>query len=576
MVTFTSGYMLSERFLDCKSKENEFRSGKQTFTLFWTYSLCSGFIDASDSLKNISCDFPLYDLIKKVAETLQKTAIFAGISKIFIDTPTLFPSQYGCLKFRALDPYLKIIIKFSENHLNKIVEVAQLVVVATMGYFGYHTFVAGYALSQAYHFVDRVGLLPYEAGLNLDNVFSLLSSSYFFYNAPGFFNGLNVILITNSLINSIPVCQKVVQIVLNLPLIIFYTSLKWCGVRNICGHLDVMTSMQSQKDMTYAQIMNILNLRNQSDFELCPEALSKLAIDEELLAKDEDLDKMLHLFQSMDWGSKESLVAAKLRQDERFQDEKPTTSLQDYISENFDHFIKVCQGRPGYEAAGCKSELFLIKKNMIKINAYLGLLSSQNRRMEQEDILLKIAVECGKYCNLGALRATNEIIEEISFMQLDSSKHSSFEERIYSVLLATRKGMVLRYIDTFSSYMNANHLMQDIHAFSMVESHWYGFLPIRRDMDLEEIYLTNPLTVFTRSMLMEQYFNNLHTTLKTVGLNKIYSHVITLIGENPNLLDAEKELLFDEFNGCGSISLTHLDQRILNLLLCMLGVIKPT
>jgi hypothetical protein len=483
-------------------------------------------------------------------------------------------------------------VQFCTNNLSTLSELAILTGVVALACFGHYSFVIGYVTCHFYHFLDRKGLVPYAISAFVEKYLPAITVSYVFYLNPGFFTGLNFCILMSQYLSTIAICKKVGRKILEFPIFGIHYLLKHFYDGLICGYPDSQKLRAHQKNMSFDHMKEVLLETDAEKFILCSEGLAIPSFLESNLENDQDLSKLEALFDSIDWASKQKLIISKFKADDRFADlvlqqgiskeripslsdaewlqvfAKMETTPQDFLKKNFVHFISVCQKKLKFASAGSKSTLNDVIEKMYKINAYVLDIQKKGHFMEVEDLLLKLAVEAGEYCNLGYTRAVNEIIDQITnIAQIDDE--SPFESKLLVELEKIRKEVIQLSLSSVSG------VVQDIHIYNQVEYQFLGFIPLKYKPTLFQFLIAHTFPYYNRALMMEVYrlFIEMQFEERMKSAH-IITHLTSLIQESTVLKEDQKEHIMDLLTQGDEIPFDEIQKRANQLLLCMLGILK--
>lgn len=213
------------------------------------------------------------------------------------------------------------------------------------------------------------------------------------------------------------------------------------------------------------------------------------------------------------------------------------------------------------------------------------------KKIEYEDILLKLALEAGNYCNIGIKRAFDEIYTQIlyeHFKQLDSDVEQlnpDLEQFELKLLYSLED---CRYKIVAGKYQQALHVMakngqgqgiQDIHLFNLItQCLKLGFYPLtkeeRKSFGLTGLVYWTGVMKPMLTVLYTQYEEKLFSKIEEVGNESNYI-LYKVIGDNRNLDKSQKEELanwYSNISGEDNYEDITLKSRI--LLLLKIGVLK--
>jgi hypothetical protein len=367
--------------------------------------------------------------------------------------------------------------------------------------------------------------------------------------------------------------------------------------------------LRTRKQMNYQSVVSILR-KDDQDFKLNAAHCSKWAASFAPIAQDYRFDDLLPLFDGVNWEANYQLVRPKLKDDEIFIDllkEKfPNVdvklqfdsciasvaranhmTIEEYsahwIRSQLKILISVLKGEK--RAKGLQADLNVAISHVATVLSYL---KSCPNRLEKEEILLKLAVECGDYCARGAKRGAGEIVNDQIIpsapLQGGSNPHEQYEITLRQSLQNCRHRQIEKQFEKLKRNLQnlPSAVTQDVHAFDMYRKILsYGFYPMTED-DRRELLILEQMYAHTlydnfRSSMIHGYRDELDDVVKGIGEMKFSSYFQYILNQNPNLTRAQKDEileLYTEADG-GNWTIDETNSRFHRLVLVMLGVLEP-
>lgn len=343
-----------------------------------------------------------------------------------------------------------------------------------------------------------------------------------------------------------------------------------------------------KRKMTFDEINQILDA-NQSEFKVNPAHYGHLLMDMDKLPRDHDFEKFLTLFDAIDWESKyDPLILGKLKDDDRFIDlllnENPGKTKDDirsdvesyieplaekeqisndrfaanWLREQMVSFVAKLQGKK--RARGLQQDLDEAIQDSAILLPYIASLQDAN---EQEDALLKLAVEGGDYCARGIKRTTNELIRGIiqaGIQQEDDPEDTSknldptrlYEMQILQSLQNCRHDIVQSiYRAILQQYKVPNAIGRDTHNFDRFRTQIsFGFYPLtkheRKRMGLSELFGWECFHE-VRANMYSAYRVQLDQVVADMGNVHFTDYLQRILNENDQLTQAQRDELIDKF-----------------------------
>lgn len=392
--------------------------------------------------------------------------------------------------------------------------------------------------------------------------------------------------------------------------------------------IDIDKSFNRPKDLTYEEIENIKKQRYENLMSFIekgivawnsPHFTNPIGVD---LPGDHDFDKLLSSFKRVDWADSKrfSILERKLLAEDRFIDfihEQLPHLTKKEIKRNISSYIEILAKKEGISnkeyaikwvteqmsilvdilndkktGKGSQQNLLYAIDTGSKIVFYLEQIKKNTgKKIEYEDILLKLALEAGNYCNIGIKRAFDEIYTQIlyeHFKQLDSDVEQlnpDLEQFELKLLYSLED---CRYKIVAGKYQQALHVMakngqgqglQDIHLFNLItQCLKLGFYPLtkeeRKSFGLTGLVYWTGVMKPMLTVLYTQYEEKLFSKIEEVGNESNYI-LYKVIGDNRNLDKSQKEELanwYSNISGEDNYEDITLKSRI--LLLLKIGVLK--
>jgi hypothetical protein len=532
------------------------------------------------------------------------------MSRMSGDALAILPEKLGARTIK--------LCSFTAEHSGDVLHVAMIASSLAVIVLGNPIYGAGALTALTYGAIDRMSLVPRKISLFMERYMPIVSAVVIIA-APEmwFVSRIHSLISLSSFTFSLS--RKMLYAVDSL-------FRKLYGVDNLPVHIPSLREYDAplleRKYMTRDEIVRVLDDDPQSS-ELNPAALGKWACDLNVLPTNDKFSEFESLFSSVDWSSKTSLIRGKCKDDERFidmlkgelTDDNPDVAqmkkediqagfdkyvemaalqkrktvdayLLDHINSEFALLIKVLSGE--VRCKGKQAELDDGITNAKKILPYLQKLQSEGGGVELEDLLLKLAVECGGYCSLGIKRATNEMMSNVlrnsSVVGDDPLEASeirirrSLEEKRFE-LIQSSYGEMLKEIGVANSDGKGilEDQKQDVHFYDTYRMYLsLAFTPLteheKRDLDESHIAASNTCNG-TRVKMFTDYQKSLSSTLhEQIGEIHIMAHIQGLLNANTNLNEADRKYIMEIYAGSHLSFGDSLNPRFHNLLLVMMGV----
>lgn len=549
-----------------------------------------------------------------------------------------------------LKPQTKKAYNFIAKHAGHIAEGGMIVSSVALAFLGSPYFAAALATQYSLKKMNQAGLFPKQFSLLMEEKLPIICDACLIFSG----NIVNQVISGLTILSSSQKVNEYVQTKVDS-----FTHEK-VGLEGPKLE-EIDAEVKTHKHLPFNQILFLLNL-DKYDFAINPAHCSK-PISLTTLAEDADYGYIIEVAKLINWKLKTPLLRFKFRDDERFNDflsekfielNNYDVSFDDYlgalmIERNEDledllanQFTKQLQGlvdilngvTPGI---GSLADLDESRKNCRKIVAFLKNLSYEKNKIIFEDILLKLGVEAGEFCNRGIKRASGEIVDSILREKLEQknlSDHTGelqnemdwYELKLLQSLQFYRSKILdntyLKFMENVVAsvknpggynYISGEKQTKDIETVAFAQdvhtrdlyrvSFALGFYPLldyeRKKFGLGDLVLwSHPGYPFRamRNHMYQIYFSQVQKAFKDAG--KIYfgDYLRRFIYENQQLKDNEKAILLNLYTGdleseinpledhalkdfinnltSPTLSLKEIDRKFKKLILFGLGVIK--
>lgn len=520
-----------------------------------------------------------------------------------------------------MSPWAVKVIDFTAKHLGDIIQVAVAVGAVALIALGSYV-MGGFILGAlAYQVLDeRLELIPRKVSLFMETYMPLVS-------------WVGVLIIGN------PVLQVIAAITLFLyiPGVFDFVMEKMdLGIHKLAKKFDlqlpgatlkeIKAPLVEHKQPSHAELMAILD-GDKGDFELNPAHCSKAVLDMSVLPQDRDFNKLLTMFNRINWTERYPQLRGKLRDDDRFLDflsERFPTVARNTLTADFDHYvtqvatqeqkdkehfaaewvttqlkdglIKALNGERRIE--GLQADLADAMENIArlipfleKLIPFLNEVDSKAVRTTFEDTLLALAVEGGFYCGRGVKRAASDLARQLLYPTLGEhykptgNPDKDYELQVLQALQDSRFNLVQqKYTEIAKKILRApNRVKHDIHGLDIYRLFLsIGFTPLAEH---EESSLTTSHYLIWEMYhhqnqfhgeMFRQYTAQLDDVLHAQGEAKFGYYIRRYINTNPYLSDPEKEVLIERYSNMAFSGDAQGElHRFRRLMLVGLGVLRP-
>ena len=633
---FTGGYQSSE----AKKKEDEIKQGgnyiqasfSQTYQIMQLTSVTSPIIEQISNIW-IKMTLKMFNFIVPAASVVicpTAALIKQDHYELGVQAYNKLTEQRKFLHNRlptSLHPQTKKIYSFFSENAGNIAQAGMVAGSIALAVFGSPYFAGAMLAQLGYRYLDNQGYVPRKVSLTIEQKLPFLADVCSLIGGAGLLkvvSGLNL-MTSNATVQQF--FQKKIDA---------YTAHKFKLEGPTLEDLDKEVLLI--KNPSYQQITALLNKDLEefiSDFEINPAYCSK-EVSVATLPEEKDLSQFLRFFSKINWKERTHLLKNKFKDDERFnqyltdefceQIEKPTfeeslkilaeknhQAVSDFLAFQLDkqmnQFVLTLTGQ--IRCKGSQEDLDETIKNCSKILFFIQNLDFDKDFIQIEDILLKLAIECGEYCARGTKRASREIIHSILRQSLeiftkDFNEIENYEIKIHQSLLLLRQAITenqyLKFMETVIvssknqgefTYISAEKQTTDRHTLAMAQdvhvSDLYrktfaqGFLPLtaeeRRNFTIADLNLwSNPAYPFRqqRQVMYKQFYQRIDEIFKDIGDIYFSNYLRMKILENSQLSETEKEMLLNRFIGVSDEveDLTILHKKFKFFILYVLGVIK--
>ncbi len=499
-----------------------------------------------------------------------------------------FPKTLGKILPRSLGQRTVRVLNFITNNISTCIKVAMVVGIAALAHFGFVAFSCVFAGTWLFHEIDIRGYLPRKISLFAETYFPLVA------NACLLVCGGTLILRAFSAINLLTTFPFMNQFMTHKVDAIarYFSSAKGISLA------EFEAPLIQKQELSHEEINAILD-GEEEDYEINPAHCPKYAIDFDSFPKDYNFDKLLKMFNPIQWDP--NIVKRKLGDDERFLDHlKETYPGKDpkeqyellakdpsndaffinWMKKEFNLLIKALKGE--VRPQGEQKDLAVGIDYCAMILAHLQKPSLS--RVDKEDILLKLAIEAGGYCCRGIKRASGEIVDEAVIPSDDGpdldDPQKNFERKTRQNLQNRRRGIVQSYYQAIAERLRIPDVVsQDVHGFDIYRKFLsLGFYPLtpleRKQIDLAEIAVWNMYSGTQKNMLLE-YRYSLDGVLLEHEL-QFANYMRQYISSNSKLTQPQKERLIEKYTECndGKWTFTETIQKFHRIMLVKLGVLR--
>lgn len=520
-VGFGTGYMYGTT----KAKEDEIKQGKN-------YTM-AGMVQGSQTMYVTNVISKIVDQVSVMplagAIALNVLPIFAIIFNTGLG---LVRDNYDGLKNTCnaylpsllalpdtLNEHVVTVINFVSDHFGDMMRIAMVVGSVALLALGAYAYGAACLTTLTYQTVDSYGLIPRKISLFMETYMPIIA--------------LGGTALGGTVLNQIFALVYLPTFIFPVITQFIQHKVDWVAKRIFgCNHIpsleEAEAPMQEHRNLTYIEIMEILNA-NGKEFEADPAHYTKWVADLSSLPVDEDYNKLLNLFDTIDWTKQYEILKKKMSDDDRFLDflnEKfpgivirkeistqgvfGTEEVRKIKADNAiirrerkalieEYLVKLGQAeskpltKEEYAAQWLRTQMEALTSvlkgdvrvkgsqqdlqeginNIMKIIPHLSNLKAANDHVELEDTILKLAVEGGAYCARGIKRATSEVMSAIlqGKIKLDENQKKEltpqemYELRVRQTLQEQRKALLDDLYKLIANEMIPNSINQDVHAY---------------------------------------------------------------------------------------------------------------
>lgn len=358
-------------------------------------------------------------------------------------------------------------------------------------------------------------------------------------------------------------------------------------------------------DPTTTQKILLGKQRTEIDYGHCSKAVSETTP----LPRDRNFKQLLSHFSSIDWDSEYAVIFKKCQDDDRclimvaeslslevneqnkalikgsfesyLQKIDPNTKkfLLNWYQDQMKGLVRILLEED--PIAGSIDYLAQAQDDCAIILAFLNSLDQHRDTLEFKDILMNLAIECGRYCGLGLTEASSKLVERVRTQTSPaepSDPYAKLEINIYRSLLNLRKGILGGYIERLMRDPELNLVGSDIHRQQHLKTtKGLGFYPVppheRQLVDPFDIWAAKYFSPFTLRKYLyrpyeEQYDQSVRSATKPL---EIFYYIQAWAQQNTLLSDGDRDQITHLFSN-GQIH--DVDAR--KLALVILGVLKLT
>lgn len=512
-----------------------------------------------------------------------------------------------------MSPWVVAVIDFTADHAGAIMQGA--IVVGSIALIALGSYVLGGCILGAliYQVLDEdLGVIPRKVSLFMETYMPIIS-------------WVGILIAGNVVLQTLAVCTLITYIPGVFPFFMEKMDYYVCKrLRDIGAELpgaslkEIHAPLVENKEPSYQKIIAILD-GNDSAFEINPAHCSKPIIDIACLPKDRTFDKLLTLFDRIDWTQRYPVVSGKLKDDDRFMDflvKRFPTIKKSALKKEFDSYVnrlaekeKITQKQfvANWVRTQMKDGLIPVLKGERRVEGrqqdlddaitscamllpYLEGLGESDR-IDFEDTLLSLAIEGGFYCGRGAKRIASELVRKLLYKTLPEhaentgSPDRDYELKVRQALQDTRAEIVeAKYRWLTQSLHLPDVVADDVHGHDIYRQFLcMGFFPLtpheQQNMNtashlLWEMY--HHLEVYQPEM-MREYQEGLDATIHAQGDVYFGGYIRRIINANRNLTQKQKEALIERYSNIAfsSFGATQEMHRFRRLMLVMLGVLRP-
>jgi len=450
----------------------------------------------------------------------------------------------------------------------------------------------------AYKMMDSYNWVPKNIGLSMEEYMPIVLSGVGFLKGSLF----GKLSSATSLVTNIPTANKFLHQKIDR-ITSQYLQLEGPTLE------EIDQPVLLNRNMTFNQINKILEADDQA-FNIAAAHCATTVNACFQLEEDLDFKKFIGLCNQIDWKNNFISLNSKFIDDEnflnflsaKFENKKitkgnftyhleilaksegltPPQFLSLQVKKQMRNFVSILNGKK--HANGSKKNLEEAISYCGQILTYVGNLDSNKRhqQIELEDILMKLAIEGGKYCVRGIKRASREVLDGIFQQDLQKKGDDSNPTHAYEIkLLAVFQQMRLKilenfylkfieqvvnvvndgdkakriFIDTETTDEEVTAIAQDIHTLDLYRRPIVlGFYPLtnfeRNSFTLPELLMWgSPFYPFRdmRNHMYQIYKQNLDEGVQEMGEFHFFNYFKHIIHENSSLSDIEKLLILSKY-----------------------------
>ena len=618
------GWSLGYGFAAIKSKEDEIAQGESHYL---------------SVIYQISQVVVLGVAIKKVAEVglqgiaqsnMQTTAtVMQLLSVPFLAAAAIVRSnaypdiaakinEYIPIVPTELGPWTITVMNFFAEHTGSMVRVGILVTAVALIALGNPIYGSMMLVGLIYEAIDSQGLVPHRVRFYMEKILPHVTNLGLIVADDWFSCIIGGVSIAGDLIPLVPNASACIREKID------------SGIHKIFNGIslaDCNAPIIEKKQMTYDEIMAVLNDNNEEIYKFNPAHCSKMPMDLSLLPRSEEYDKLMTWFNETNWEERYSLIKGKFIHDKRFLPiiRKHYPNITDeIIKKNFDDFVtniaseenltkeqflanhlknrmqtlmSQIQGDPGVPIQGSALEFQDALDNCQLIIPYL---ENTKDPLVREDAVFKLASEAGTYCARAFQNASNELLSEALYQTAFSEKEDYLQEfdplefygwKVRTALQIQRRASIQNSIQAILSKVGAKSISNDIHMNDLYRSALSaGFYPMSKQEAysfgiLEQLQMYSVPMFLLRQKMFQEYSDQI---MSIFGLEKSLS-CDDMVSEFPlgdfflhikNLIDADKSLNDEEnenishllANGIRGYSRLEHRAAFVRLLYVMLGI----
>lgn len=505
-----------------------------------------------------------------------------------------YPRLAGLLPQQLSDKTVKW-FSFLAEKATPITNVAVLAGTVALPYLGFSSLAAGIAVPVIFEKLNSANLVPECIGLSAEKYMPTIVNALLL--AGG--GPLSKIFSAATLASEIPGASAYTQKKIG-KLLLKIAQLKGPSLE------EIDAPWQERENLCFEEINYILDNDDSNEYEINPAHCSKQATLGINIPENRDFKNFLTLFETIKWNERYFLLKNAFRDDDRFlrqlKQTFPGNSNQDFyddfeiyveklasetnlskedflakqLHEQMNHLVRtLCHEE---ETIGSLQDLEEAKDACGQILAYLLNKSMDNHEsiMEIEDILLKLAMEAGKYCARGVKRAALEISSSLILQGLQASDDplKTYELKIRQRLQLLRQRIMqnmyqkliecmvqlakgsneFRYQQRQTTDAQAVAIAQDVHTMDMYRMCLaLGFYPLTED-ERRQFNFTDLMTwaVYQeiRDSMYSTYQAALDEVIKEEGELVFCNYLRQKISLFKHLSPDQQDALIDKLAGC--------------------------